>query len=148
MAVTVDTGEANNIHPAEKQVVGERLAFCALANEYGRKISFEGPTFVSAKPLPGALKLRFTRTDGGLVVKGDRLAEFSVAGDDRQWHWADARIDGDSIIVSSKDVPSPKEARYAWQANPEATLFNGAGLPAVPFRTDNWPGVTDTAKPW
>lgn len=148
LAVTVDTGEANNIHPAQKQIVGERLASCALANEYGKKVVCAGPTFVSALRLPGALKLCFTHTDGELVAKGDKLAEFSVAGKDRRWHWADAKIDGDSVIVSSPDIPDPQAARYAWQANPEATLFNGAGLPAVPFRTDDWPGSTDKAKPW
>ena len=148
LAVTVDTGEADNIHPAEKQIVGERLAFCALANEYGNKISFAGPTFVSATPISGALKLQFTNTDGGLAVKGDKLEEFSVAGKDHQWHWADAKIEGDAIIVSSKLVSEPVVARYAWQANPNATLFNGTGLPAAPFRTDDWPGVTDEHKPW
>ncbi|HEY5042100.1 MAG TPA: hypothetical protein VIK53_08860 [Verrucomicrobiae bacterium] len=69
------------------------------------------------------------------VVNGNKLGEFSVAGDDGKWFWACAKIDGDSVIVSSSDVPRPKAARYAWQSNPEATLFNGAGLPAVPFRT-------------
>jgi sialate O-acetylesterase len=63
--------------------------------------------------------------------------------DDRRWYWADARTEGDTVIVTSKSVPDPKAARYAWQSNPEASLFNGAGLPAVPFRTDDWPGVTD-----
>jgi sialate O-acetylesterase len=148
LAVTVDTGEADNIHPKEKQVVGERLALCALAGEYGQKVLYAGPTFTSASQIPGALKLHFTHTDGGLVVQGDTLGEFSVAGKDRQWHWATAKIDGDNVIVSSPDVAAPVAARYAWQANPEATLFNGAGLPATPFRTDDWPGSTDNSKPW
>ena len=68
--------------------------------------------------------------------------EFAIAGDDRKWYWAEARVEGDSVIVSSKAVPNPRAVRYAWQSNPMATLFNGAGLPAVPFRTDDWPGVT------
>ncbi len=148
VAVTIDTGDADNIHPIDKQVVGERLALCALANEYGKKIPYAGPTFASVTHLPGALKLQFKHTDGGLVVKGDKPGEFSVAGKDRQWHWAEARVDGDSVVVSSAAVPDPQAARYAWQANPMATLFNGAGLPAVPFRTDNWPGVTENRKPW
>ncbi len=148
LAVTVDTGEADNIHPKDKLIVGERLALDALANEYGKKISYAGPTYVSATPLAGALKLRFKNTDGGLVVKGGQLGEFSVAGKDHQWHWAEARIEGDAIIVSSPAVPEPIAARYAWQANPYATLYNGAGLPAVPFRTDDWPGITDKHKPW
>ena len=148
VVVTVDTGDANDIHPKAKKVVGERLALCALANEYGKKIPFAGPEFSSVARLPGALKLNFKHTDGGLVIQGDKLGEFSIAGKDRQWHWADAKIDGDAVVVSSPQVTEPVAARYAWQANPEATLFNGAGLPAEPFRTDDWPGTTDNAKPW
>ncbi|HEX4349784.1 MAG TPA: sialate O-acetylesterase, partial [Verrucomicrobiae bacterium] len=146
LAVTIDTGEADNIHPKDKLVVGERLAYCALARQHGEKIPYQGPTFKSKEHLPGALKINFTHTDGGLAVKGDALAEFSVAGSDHQWHWADAKINGDSVIVFSKLVTEPVAARYAWQSNPQATLFNGAGLPAVPFRTDNWPGVTAPHK--
>jgi sialate O-acetylesterase len=148
LAVTVDTGEADNIHPKDKRIVGERLAMCALAKNYGEKIPFQGPTFTRMRYLPGALKLDFAHADGGLVVKGDKLGEFSVAGKDRQWHWAEGRIEGDAVVVSSADVSDPVAARYAWQANPKATLYNGAGLPAVPFRTDDWPGVTDNSKPW
>jgi sialate O-acetylesterase len=148
LAVTVDTGDADNIHPPDKKIVGERLAFCALAKDYGKDIPFAGPTFASVDHLPGALKLHFKNTEGGLTVKGDRLEEFSVAGKNHQWHWAEAKLDGDSVIVSSPEVSEPEAVRYAWQANPAATLFNGAGLPAVPFRTDDWPGVTDNHKPW
>jgi sialate O-acetylesterase len=82
------------------------------------------------------------------VVKGKKLQEFSVAGPDHTWHWAEARIDGDTVVLSSPDVLDPKEARYAWQSNPAATLYNGAGLPAVPFRTDNWPGITEAHRPY
>jgi len=148
LAVTVDTGDADNIHPKDKKIVGERLALCALAGEYGEKVVYAGPTFKSAEHIRGALKLRFDHTDGGLVVKGGKLGEFSIAGKDRKWHWADARIEGDTIVVSSPEVPEPVAARYAWQANPMATLYNGAGLPAVPFRTDDWPENTRNAKPW
>ena len=80
LAVTVDTGDPDNIHPKDKKVVGERLALCALAREYGKKISDAGPTFTSVEHLPGALKLHFSHTEGGLVVKGDKLEEFAVAG--------------------------------------------------------------------
>ena len=148
LAVTIDTGDPDNIHPKDKKIVGERLALCALAKEYGEKIPYAGPTFKSVTHLPGALKLRLDHTDGGLKVKGDKLAEFSVAGEDRKWHWADARIEGDAVVVSSPEVPEPVAARYAWQANPVATLYNGAGLPAVPFRTDNWPEITENHAPW
>jgi sialate O-acetylesterase len=136
LAVTIDVGDANDIHPKDKKEVGERLAFWALAKDYGRKVPFSGPAFASMEELPGALKLHFQHTEGGLKVKGDKLAEFAVSGDDRKWFWADAKIDGDTVIVSSPDVPKPKAVRYGWQSNPIATLFNGAGLPAVPFRTD------------
>jgi sialate O-acetylesterase len=148
VAVTIDTGDADNIHPKDKNVVGERLALCALAETYGKKIPYAGPTFSSLEHLPGALKVHFRHTDGGLVVKGDKLEEFAVAGKDRQWHWADARVERDSVIVFSPVVSDPLEVRYAWQANPAATLFNGAGLPAVPFRTDNWPEITKGSPPW
>jgi sialate O-acetylesterase len=148
LAVTVDTGEADNIHPAEKQTVGERLALCALAKEFGKQISCAGPTLRAVEKISGALKLQFKNTEGGLVVKGDKLEEFSIAGSDRKWHWAEAKLADDAVIVSSTEVPEPVAARYAWQANPRATLFNGAGLPAAPFRTDDWPGSTDKSKPW
>ncbi|HEV2437053.1 MAG TPA: sialate O-acetylesterase [Verrucomicrobiae bacterium] len=138
LATTVDTGDADNIHPKNKVPVGDRLAYCALAKTYGEKIPFQGPTYSSMKRLPGALKLSFAHADGGLVVKSGRLGEFSVAGKDRKWYWADARIEGNAVVVSSPQVPEPMAARYAWQANPLATLYNGAGLPAVPFRTDDW----------
>jgi sialate O-acetylesterase len=146
LAVTIDTGEADDIHPGEKKTVGERLALCALAQHYGKKLPYRGPAFKSVERLRGALKLRFDHAEGGLVIKGNKLEEFSIAGKDRKWHWADARIEGDAIIVSSPMVPDPEAARYAWQGFPKATLYNGAGLPAVPFRTDSWPGVTGPRK--
>ena len=90
----------------------------------------------------------FAHAEGGLVAKGNKLEEFEIAGDDRKWHWADAHILGDAVIVSSSEVPNPKEVRYAWQSNPAATLFNGASLPAAPFRTDNWPGKTEGHRPY
>jgi sialate O-acetylesterase len=142
LATTVDTGDADDIHPKNKVPVGDRLAFCALAQTYGEKIPYQGPTYTSMKHLPGALRLNFIHADGGLVIKGDTLGEFSVAGKDRKWRWAEARIEGDSVVVLSTEVADPVAARYAWQANPLATLYNGAGLPAVPFRTDDWPEST------
>jgi sialate O-acetylesterase len=148
LAVTIDTGDADNIHPQDKKEVGERLALCALAKHYGEKVVYAGPTFSSVERLPGALRLHFTHTDGGLIVKGGKLEEFSVAGEDHKWHWAEARVEGDTVVVRSKEVPDPKQARYAWQSNPAATLFNGAGLPAAPFRTDDWPGITEGHRPY
>ncbi len=148
LAVTIDTGDPENLHPKDKQPVGERLAFCALAKHYGKKVAYSGPTLASVERLPGLIRLRFAHTDGGLVVKGAKLEEFQIAGDDRKWYWADAKIEGDTVVVSSPSVPEPKEVRYAWQSNPAATLFNGAGLPAGPFRTDTWPGMTEAHSPY
>ena len=144
--MAIDTGDPDNIHPQDKKVVGERLALNALAQYYGEKISYQGPTFKSFELMGSELKLHFVNIEGGLVVKGDKLGEFSVAGSDHKWYWADARIEGDAIIVSSPHVPAPVAARYAWQSYPVATLFNGAGLPAVPFRTDDWPAITAINK--
>lgn len=138
LALAIDKGEADDIHPRDKREVGERLALCALAGHYGRDVPHSGPVFRSAEPLPSgdALRLRFDHAEGGLVVRGEEPGEFSVAGEDLRWAWATARIDGDTVIVSSRDVRRPKYVRYAWQSNPKATLYNKAGLPAVPFRTD------------
>jgi len=148
LAVTIDTGDADNIHPQDKLPVGERLARCALANYYGKHVVFSGPILASVERLPGAIRLHFDHTDGGLIAKGAKLEEFSIAGEDQKWFWADARIEGDTIVVSSPSVPKPQEVRYAWQANPAATVFNWAGLPAAPFRTDHWPGITESQRPY
>jgi sialate O-acetylesterase len=148
LAVTIDTGDPNNIHPKDKRPVGERLALCALAKQYRKKVVYSGPTLVKVERLPASIKLHFAHTDGGLSLKGPKLEEFAIAGDDRKWYWANARIKGKTIVVSSSSVPNPKEVRYAWQSNPAATLFNRAGLPAAPFRTDKWPGITDGARPY
>lgn len=137
LALAIDKGDANDIHPKDKREISERLALNALAKHYEKNIPFSGPTLNRVEPVAGALKLHFDHTDGGLAVKGDKLEEFSVCGDDGKWVWADAKIDGGCVIVSSPSVPKPKHARYAWQSNPNATLFNDAGLPAVPFRTDS-----------
>jgi sialate O-acetylesterase len=148
LAITIDTGDPDNIHPKEKVPVGDRLARCALANYYRKKILFQGPTLASVDRRPGSVVLHFTHADGGLVAKGGKLGEFSIAGADRKWVWAEARIEGDTIVVSSPSVPNPKEVRYAWQSNPVATLFNGEGLPAPPFRTDMWRGITEGQRPY
>lgn len=148
LAVTIDTGDPDNIHPRDKLPVGERLALCALAKEYGKHVVYSGPTLDSVKRDHGAIRLRFSHADGGLVTKGAKLEEFEIAGDDRKWYWADARIEGNTVVVSSPSVPNPAQVRYAWQSNPAATLFNGAGLPAAPFRTDLWPGIAEGQRPY
>lgn len=146
LAITVDVGDPNDVHPRDKQTVANRLAAIALAREYGRDIPYSGPVYKSKKVEGRTIRLKFDHVEGGLVAKGDRLAEFSIAGKDRRWVWADARIDGDTIVVSSPEVSEPVAVRYAWQMNPRATLYNGAGFPAVPFRTDDWPRVTENNK--
>lgn len=148
LAVTIDTGDPDNIHPKEKLPVGERLALCALAKHYGKKTTDSGPTLAQVERLPSSIRLHFSHTDGGLFTKGPKLVEFAIAGEDRKWYWADARIEGNTVVVSSPSVPNPKEVRYAWQSNPAATLFNGSGLPAAPFRTDTWPGMTEGHRPY
>lgn len=148
LAVTIDTGDPDNIHAKDKQPVGDRLARCALAKYYGKSVVYSGPALESVERLTGSIRLHFAHTDGGLVVKGGKLEEFSIAGNDRKWVWADAHIDGNTVVVSSPSVLNPTQVRYAWQSNPAATLFNGAGLPAVPFRTDTWPGETEGHRPY
>jgi len=143
LAVTIDIGDANNIHPVDKKEVGERLALCALAGPYGRKVVHVGPTFLRSEKTSNGAKVYFANADGGLVVRGDKPGEFSIAGADHKWFWADARLDGDAIGLKSEQVPQPQFVRYAWQANPVATLFNQAGLPAVPFQIEI--GETSTA---
>lgn len=134
LAMAIDLGDANDIHPKDKKQVGERLALQALAKHYGQEVSFSGPRCASVEAISGKLKINFNHVDGGLEVKGEQPEEFSVCGADGIWYWAEARIEGNAVWVSSQQVPTPVEVRYAWQANPKATLYNGAGLPAVPFR--------------
>lgn len=138
LVVTIDTGEADNIHPKDKKTVGDRLALRALAQHYHVPVVDSGPTFAAMEKLPGKLRLHFSNLAGGLVVRGEKLGEFSIAGADGKWRWAQAAIDGDdAVVVSSPEVPTPVAARYAWQGNPLATLFNKAGLPAAPFSTED-----------
>lgn len=138
MAVTIDVGEATNIHPKDKQTVGHRLALWALAKVYGEKIPFSGPLPAGHKLKGNEIVISFTRADGGLVAKGGELEGFAIAGADHKWVWAEASIKGDQVTVSSSKVTSPVAVRYAWADNPNCNLYNGAGLPASPFRTDDW----------
>ncbi len=148
LAVSVDTGDPNSLHPGNKQPVGERLARCALARHYGRHVVYSGPTLLAVERLPHSVRVRFEHVEAGLVAKGGRLEGFSIAGRDQMWHLADARIQGDALLISSPEVPHPTQVRYAWQSDPPATLFNGAGLPAGPFRTDTWPLTTQDQRPY
>ena len=140
MAVTIDIGERNDIHPRNKLDVGRRLALQALAGVYRRDVIASGPRFHSAARAGAALRVRFTSVASGLVTAdGAPPKGFLLAGADRVWHVADAVIDGDVVVLSSRDVPDPIAARYAWGNAPPATLINQADLPASPFRTDDWP---------
>ena len=138
MAVTIDIGESNDIHPKNKQEVGRRLALAAEGIAYGRKIEYQGPTFKSLRADKGTLRLRFTHVPGGLVVRRQRLMGFEVAGQDQQFFPAEATIAGDDVTLSSLRVPKPVAARYAWANDPKCNLYNKVGLPAPPFRTDDW----------
>ena len=136
MAVTIDIGEADNIHPRNKQEVGRRLALLALSNVYRQRVVCQGPQFWRYELSGAKVRIRFRHADGGLMAHGGALKGFAVAGDDKSWHPAYAGIDGEAVLVSSPDVPQPVAVRYAWGNNPEGNLYNGAGLPACPFRTD------------
>jgi len=138
MAVVIDAGETANIHPKDKQTVGKRLSLWAKATVYGEKIPFSGPLPASHKTSGSEIVISFTHTDGGLVAKDGELKGFAIAGAGKKWVVAKARIDGDKVIVFSPDVASPMAVRYAWADNPDCNLTNGAGLPASPFRTDDW----------
>ncbi|WP_347160110.1 sialate O-acetylesterase [Pontibacter chitinilyticus] len=143
MAVAIDIGEAGDIHPKNKQEVGRRLALIARAKVYGEDIPYSGPVFQSYKTEGHTIRLAFQHTKGGLQVKdGTELKGFAIAGADKQFHWANARIEGNEVIVSSPEVAAPVAVRYDWANNPVGNLYNGAGLPASPFRTDTWPGLT------
>ncbi len=140
LATTIDVGDAGDIHPRDKKSVGERLALIALAKEYGREgVVYSGPEYRSLKMEGSKVRLSFDHLGGGLVAKEGGLKGFAIAGSDQKWVWAEARIEGDGVVVWAEGVESPVAVRYGWAMNPEATLFNRAGLPAHPFRTDDWP---------
>jgi len=168
-AVTIDVGETGDIHPRNKKDVGERLALIALAKDHGKPIPFSGPVYDSMKVESGKAILSFLHTDGGLTAKplpetdvvksltnetaplvrnspNSQLEGFAICGEDRKWVWADAKIDGNNVLVWSDKVPSPVAVRYAWADNLACNLINGSGLPASPFRTDDFPPVTLNGK--
>ena len=169
MAVLVDLGEEQDIHFRNKKDVGARLASVALAGTYGRAVPHEGPVYRSTVAEGGRLRLRFAPAAGGLVAKPlpdtyqpkstyagskplirygpeSELQGFAVCGEDRRWKWARAKIEGDSVVAWSDEVPAPKYVRYAWADNPTCNLYNRAGFPAAPFRTDEFPAVTAGKK--
>lgn len=140
-AVTIDVGEAENLHPTDKYDVGHRLALVARRVAYGEPVVSSGPTYASHTVANGRVTVRFANAAGGLVSRapGGRVGAFAVAGADHRFVWANARVEGDHVVVWSDQVPSPVAVRYAWANAPVgATLYNRAGLPAAPFRTDRW----------
>ncbi|WP_414662669.1 sialate O-acetylesterase [Horticoccus sp. 23ND18S-11] len=139
MGINIDIGDEKDIHPKNKQEVGRRLSLWALGTVYGQKVAAtSGPLPAGHEVRGREIVLRFTHTNGGLAAKGGALQGFVVAGNDRQWKPAVARIDGERVVVSSPEVSAPVAARYAWENFPTCNLYNGAGLPATPFRTDTW----------
>ena len=147
IATAIDIGDAIDIHPKNKQEVGRRLALVAEAQAFGEKVEDSGPLYKAMTVDGGAIRLTFTHLGGGLTAKNAApLTGFTIAGADRKFVPADARIDGDAVAVSSALVPSPVAVRYAWAADPAISLYNKANLPALPFRTDDWPGVTVNNK--
>jgi len=144
MAITNDVGEANDIHPKNKKDPGERLARWALAKDYGKELIYSGPLFKSSEVKGDAIRVTFDQAGAGLKSRdGGALKRFEIAGADKVWKWADAKIDGsDAVLVRSAEVKAPAAVRYAWASNPEgANLVNSDGLPASVFRTDDWDDV-------
>lgn len=169
MAVLIDVGEEKTVHPINKKDPGERLARLALARDYGKSVVFSGPAFESVRFEEGQAIIKFTHTENGLkaapipatyrplaakpeevpLIRNSPRSElegFIICGHDMKWAWADAKIEGDSVIVSSSKVPRPVAVRYGWENNPICNLYNGAGLPAGPFRTDDFPLTNKPTK--
>lgn len=142
MALAIDVGTIDDIHPRNKQPVGARLALAARAVAYGEKIVHSGPVYQSMKVEGDKAVLSFKHAGGGLEARGGELKGFIIAGDDKVWRDAKAEIKGDRVMVSSPEVAKPLAVRYAWAKYPTCNLYNKEGLPATPFRTDDWPGVT------
>jgi sialate O-acetylesterase len=139
MVVTVDIGDARNDQPRNKEEVGRRLALWADAKVYGKSdLVFSGPLYDSIKIETSKVRIKFKNIGGGLKAGGDKLVGFQMAGDFRKFFWANAAIEGDTVVVWCDDVKWPAAVRYAYADNPECNLYNSEGLPASPFRTDNW----------
>lgn len=149
MAVATDIGEANNIHPANKEDVGKRLALAALKIAYNQEIVYSGPVYQTKEIDGNEIRLNFTQTGSGLIAKDKYgyLKGFTIAGEDKKFYWAKARIESNSVFIYHPAIKDPVAVRYAWYNNPEdANLYNMEGLPASPFRTDDWDGITKGKK--
>jgi sialate O-acetylesterase len=142
MAVTIDVGDPKDLHPTNKRPVGERLARAALASTYGKRIASSGPVYSSMKIVKNSVVITMAIGAESLTARGGTLSGFTIAGNDKKFVPADAVITGNTITVSAASVQQPAAVRYGWADNPNCTLYNNAGLPASPFRTDRWPEVT------
>jgi sialate O-acetylesterase len=146
MVVTIDLGDASNIHPKNKKDVGDRLAQLALQTVYHKKSEGQSPLFDSHEIMDGKIRILFNNSTAPLEVRNKYgyINGFSIAGEDRKFHWAKAELEGDnSVLVHSPKVKHPVAVRYAWGDNPgDINLYNNKGLPAAPFRTDDWPGIS------
>ena len=146
LAVITDVGDKDDIHPTKKEPVGGRLALLARGIAYGEKIDYSGPIYRSAQPKADKIILSFDHVGGGLEARGGRLRGFAVCGADRKFVWANAEIDHDKVVVGSPQVEKPVAVRYGWADYPFVNLFNREGLPASPFRTDDFPPITAPKK--
>jgi sialate O-acetylesterase len=136
MALAIDIGESNDIHPKNKQDVGKRLALAALHVAYGKELEYSGPVFRQAVPEGDGLRVYLTHADGLQARGGGAVTGFTVAGADGKFVPADVKIDGSSVVAWNAQVAAPTAVRYAWADDPVCNLVNQAGLPAVPFRSD------------
>jgi sialate O-acetylesterase len=138
MIVTTDNTVDTDIHPRNKQIFGARLANAALSTVYGRDVPYRGPDFISSQVESNTVRIKFD-SHGGLVCKGGEVLKgFSIAGPDHHYVWADAKIEGETVVVSSPQIPKPVSVRYGWNNSADWNLFNAAGLPASPFQTDDY----------
>ena len=143
MACIIDIGEGNDIHPKNKQEVGRRLALIANKQVYKQNVIASGPVYANFQQAGNRIRISFTNTGSGLSTKdGKEVTGFAIAGKDKTFYWAKAIIEGNQVVVYSDKVAEPEAVRYAWADNPECNLVNSEKLPAVPFRTDTWKGLT------
>ena len=142
MAVNIDIGDSHGIHPSNKRDCGERLALWALAKDYGKDVIYSGPLYAGYAIEEGQIRVYFNHAESGLKFRDGAAKGFAIAGKDRKFVWANARIEGDTVVVWSDKVKEPVAVRYGWDTDPEVSLYNKADLPASPFRTDDWNGIT------
>ena len=141
MVVTTDLGSPENVHPVRKKEVGDRLAMAASGMVYGQDVSYKSPEFREMKIEDGKATVVFSNAEGGLVADGESVAGFAMAGEDRKFYNADAVVKDDRVTVSTSKVPHPVAVRYGWANYPLTNLFSKTGLPAAPFRTDDFPFI-------